>query len=108
LQRAVVSNDALLLQGRISQTVSFTDYGVRVNEVVDDTGKPLAFRSYQVFWMKELRFEAVFDAPNDNAKTVGFDLDFLSRSGVQTVRADLPITRNVERDYRTQIDRWPP
>ena len=106
IPRAVVYGDSLSLQGVIWPVVSVTDYGVRINEVRDDTGKQLALRSYQLFWMKELRFEAEFDAPTAAATSVNVDMEFLSRSGRQRVKAVLPLSRDTERDYRSQRNRW--
>ena len=106
LQRAVVYEDRLSVQGVIQPLVSVTDYGFRVNEVHDGTGKNLSLKSFQIFWMKELRFEAEFEAPSVSADTVLVDVEFLSRSGRQRLRSTLPIERNATFDYRTQLPRW--
>jgi hypothetical protein len=106
VERAVVYEDSLSVQGKVAPLVSVTDYGFRVNEVNDDTGKRLDFRSYNLFWMKELRFEAEFDAPSDSASNVSVDVEFLSRSGRQRIHKVLPIERDAKRDYRTQLRWW--
>ncbi len=106
VERAAVYNDSLSLQGMITPVVSFTDYGFRVNDVRDDTGKQLEFKSYQVFWMKELRFEAEFEAPTAAATSVNVDVEFLSRSGKQRLQSVLPLSRDAQSDYRTQLRRW--
>lgn len=106
VQRAATYGDRLSLQGTITPLVSVTDYGFRVNEVRDDTGKTLDFKSFQLFWMKELRFEAEFEAPAASATSIDVDVEFLSRSGKDRVQSVLPISRDVKRDYRTQLGRW--
>jgi len=106
VQRAAVYDDSLSIQGRINPVVSLTDYGLKVNRVQDDTNKDLSFRSLQIFWAKELRFEAEFDPPSIAAKQVSVDIEFLSRSGRQRVRSSLAIQRNTRADYRTQLGRW--
>jgi len=106
VQRAAVYGDDLSLQGIITPVVSVTDYGFRVNDVRDDMGNQLGFRSFQLFWMKELRFEAAFNAPTAAANSVTIDVEFLSRSGKQRVQTILPISRDVEPDYTTQLRRW--
>ncbi len=106
VRRAAVYGDTLSLQGIVDPVVSVTDYGFRVNDVRDDAGNQLDFRSYQLFWMKELRFEAAFDAPATAAKSVAIDVEFLSRSGKQRVQMVLPVSRDVKPDYTTQLSRW--
>lgn len=106
LQRAVVYDDSLSLQGRVNPVVSFTDYGLKVHRLQDDTGRSLNFRSFQVFWAKELRFEAEFDPPSSAAKQVSVDIEFVSRSGRQRLQSLLDVERNVPTDYRTQLGSW--
>lgn len=106
VQRAVVYGDSLSIQGIINRTLAFTDYGVKVNEVSDDTGVALPFRSFQVFWVKELRFEVECTAPSPSARSVNVNLTFLSRSGSQTVRKKLGILREIQRDYTTGLEAW--
>jgi len=74
--------------------------------VRDDTARKLDFKSFQLFWMKDLCFEVEFEAPADTASSVEVDMDFLSRSGKERVKATIPITRNAVGDYRSQLDRW--
>jgi hypothetical protein len=106
LQRAVVYDDSLSLQGRVNPLVSFTDYGLKVHRLQDDTGRSLNFRSFQVFWAKELRFEAEFDSPSPAAKQLSVDIEFVSRSGRQRLQSLLDIERNVPTDYRTHLGSW--
>jgi hypothetical protein len=106
IDRAVVYDDALSVQGWIGPIVAFTDYGLKVNHIDDDTGKPLAFRSFQTFWAKALRFELECAAPNPSAKSVLIDIDFVTRSGKQSLRQTVSIEREPRRDYRTQLDAW--
>jgi len=106
IRRAAVDGDSLSVQGTISPQASFTDFGVRVREVRDDTARKLDFKCFQLFWMKDLCFEVEFEAPADTASSVEVDMDFLSRSGKERVKATIPITRNAVGDYRSQLDRW--
>ncbi len=106
IRRAVVYNDSLSIQGVINPILAFTDYGVKVNEVTDDTGTRLPFRSYQTFWAKELCFELECAAPGPAARTVDIDVAFLTRSGKQVVRKELPVVRGVEPSYATQLRAW--
>ncbi len=106
VQRAVVYGDSLSIQGIINRTVAFTDYGVKVNHVSDDTGVALPFRSFQLFWVKELRFEVECAAPPPSARSVNVDLTFLTRSGSESVRKQLTILRQIEPDYTTGLEAW--
>lgn len=106
LDRAAVYEDSLCLQGRLTPVRAFTDYGVRIGRVVDDTGETLAVKSFQLFWMKEMRFELEVEAPAAGARTVTANLEFLTRSAVEHVNATLSIERTPETDYRTQLRRW--
>lgn len=104
--RAAVYGDSLCLQGSIAPIQTVTDYGFRVNDVRANSGTSLRFRSYQIFWMKELRFEAAFEAPEPTATAVHVDVEFLSRSGTQRVQTVLPVERDARDDYRSQLQRW--
>lgn len=106
ITRAAVYENSLSLQGTISPVRSFTDHGFRVNSVCDDAGKQLTFRSYQLFWQKELRFEAEFSVPEAGSSEIAVDVEFLSRAGTERLKCLVPIERNVARDYTTQLDRW--
>lgn len=106
IQRAVANEQLLSVRGVITPLVAFTDYGVKLSRASDDTGRSLDFRSYQIFWAKELRFELECSAPALEARSVDLDLVFLTRSGPQEVHARLPIERDVESDYTTQSRRW--
>ncbi|MBK9126278.1 MAG: hypothetical protein IPM13_00540 [Phycisphaerales bacterium] len=99
-------DDTLSIQGRVNPVVSLTDYGLKVHRLQDDTGTALNFRSFQLFWAKELRFEAEFDPPSLAAKQVSIDIEFVSRSGRQRLRSLLNIERDVPTDYGTQLDGW--
>ena len=85
-----------------------TDYGIKVNRAEDDTGRTLALRSFQIFWMKVECFEAVFTAPAPAAKSLNIDFVFTSRSGVQRIVKTLPIRRDVKPSYITMPQRWEP
>lgn len=106
VERAATYGDSLSLQGEYAPIVAVSDYGFRVNGVRDDTGRVLRFKSYQIFWMKELRFEAEFEAPAATATSVHVDLEFNSRSGIERFQLQLPIEREPKVDYRTQLSRW--
>jgi len=106
IDRAAVYADNLSLQGRLNAVRAFTDYGVKVNSAVDDTGKQLDFRSYQLFWMKAMLFELEFEAPSPTAQTVSVDVEFRTRSGKQRVRTTLALDRTGHTGYRTQLGRW--
>ncbi len=92
------------MQGLLNRVVAVTDYGVRVNSAVDSTGKHLAFRACELFWVKELRFDVQLDPPSDNAQAVILDFEFLTRSGCERVQAQLPVQRDVQSDYRMGAD----
>lgn len=104
--QAAVYGESLSLQGGMAPLVSVTDYGFRVNDVHDDTGKQLALKSFQIFWMKGLFYEAEFDAPAPTAKTVNVDVVFRSRSGNQRIEKTLPIERGLNPNWHTQLRRW--
>ena len=108
LNHAVVCGDSLCLQGAIRPTQAVTDYGFRVNSVTDDAGTALRFKSYQMFWMKKLFFEAEFDAPDPGATAVTVDVEFISRpnSRRQRVQAVLPIERDDRHGFHNQSRRW--
>ncbi len=80
--------------------MAVTDYGVKVDRAEDDTGRKLALQSFQIFWMKDQCFEAVFSAPDPRAKSVSVAFAFTTRSGVQRVTKTLPIERNRTPHYR--------
>lgn len=106
IDRAAVYGRSVSVQGRITPVVAVTDYGFKSNEARDDLGNSLKFRSFQLFWMKELRFEVELELPDSSAKEVSLDFEFRSRAGVQRLRSTLPLERNVSPDYRTQLRRW--
>lgn len=90
----------------VNPIMAFTDYGVKFNGATDDTGKSLAFQSYQIFWAKELRFELECTAPAIDARSVDLDLVFLTRAGPQAVHTRIPIERDARQDCTTGSQHW--
>jgi hypothetical protein len=105
---AQVIEDSLSVQGRISLLCAFTDYGVKVRKAQDNEGRTLEFRSFQIFWAKEYRWEAEFSLPGENATAVVIELEFATRNGKERVQETLPIDRTSRVDYRSMLSGWTP
>jgi acyl-CoA thioesterase I len=90
---AVVVDGGLHVRGWITPCAPPMDYGVKVFDALDDTGRHLAFRSYQRTLIKGMWFDLELSEPAPAAKTVTVDVAFIS-GGVQRVKWDLPIARD--------------
>jgi len=108
IDKAEVHGDSLIVMGWISPLVAVTDYGLKVFEARDDTGRELPFKSFQMTYAKGMWFTIELDAPDPKAKSISLDIAFTSRSGPQRIRKDLPITRNTVRDWRARLHSWEP
>ncbi|MCB9855782.1 MAG: hypothetical protein H6818_08845 [Phycisphaerales bacterium] len=87
INHARVIDDVLSIQGSLP-LCAYTDYGVKLLDCKDDTGRDLRLRSAQIFWMKGEFFELELDPPGESATQVSMDLLFTTRSGLQRIAAD--------------------
>lgn len=103
---ASVHGDSLFVDGDMCPRVSLTDHGVKVVRAADDTGRELAFKSFQFFLSKDYPFELEFGAPASDAKFVELEVLFVSPSGTQRIKRQMPIERNPRLSYRHQPEVW--
>lgn len=105
INHARVIDDVLSIEGSLP-LYAYTDYGVKLLDCKDDTGKELRLRSAQIFWMKGEFFELELDPPDPDATQVSIDVLFTTRSGLQRIPQTLTLDRGVTTDFATQRDRW--
>jgi len=102
---AQVLGDVLSINGEMA-FYAYTDFGVKLIECADDTGRQLRLRSAQIFWMKVECFELELDAPAEIAQSVLVHLKFTSRAGVEEIRQTLPIDRSGHPSFHNASHRW--
>ncbi|MHC4984049.1 MAG: hypothetical protein ACYTF6_12890 [Planctomycetota bacterium] len=98
-QSALVDEDELVIAGGIEPVVAFTDYGFKINDIHDNTGKKLSARRFQMCYAKGLWFIIATDPPAPAAESVTIDISFTSRSGVQQIRQACRIRRPARPDW---------
>ena len=98
-------DDHLSVTGWISRNVSFSRYGVRVEQAVDDQGTRLEMRSARFFLTKGMDFEIELSLPAAAAKTVTLDLRFDTPDGLDRVTGSYPIRSGVD-SYVTRHESW--
>jgi hypothetical protein len=90
---AVVCDHALVVTGSISPMVAPRNYGVKLMDAHDDTGRPLTLQSFSFRYAKGLWFVLELSEPAPGAKAVSLDVAF-SSGGVQRATWTLPIQRD--------------